>query len=99
MSLAIWPKVGGGGKQEARSRHRLVLRGQHDSNDPGRDVGVRWVRRPAFQQEVVVVDLPQDSLACGCERTEIVFVVGVVGSRELVELPDTVEDRADGHQA
>ena len=41
---AYWVEVCSGGDQDGGPPHRLILRCQHDGDDPGRNVRVRRVR-------------------------------------------------------
>src|SRR3954454_7009656 len=69
----------------ARSARRLILLCKHDGQDPGGLIRVGWVFRPPFHRGVVVVDLPEDSLASDRDAAEVVFPIGVVLWREVLE--------------
>src|SRR5271166_814202 len=71
----------------------LVLVGQHDREDAGRNLGIRRIGRHQLHFTVVVVDLPEATDVAVLDHAEVVLAVWVVVFGEGVERPHFREDR------
>src|SRR5271166_17876 len=71
----------------------LVLVGQHDREDAGRNVGIRRIWRHQLHFTVVVIDLPEATDVAVLDHAEVMLAVRVVVFGEGVEPLYSREDR------
>ena len=79
-------------------RGLIVLR-QHDRDHAPGNRRVGWIRRVVCERPVKIVDLEKDRLAVGFERSKFMLFVRVVGTTEVTEHRDGLDDPVDGDLA
>jgi hypothetical protein len=72
--------------ETVQGKSDLVLVGKHDRENARRLFGVGGVFGPEHHFAVVVVDLPEELLACYFEAPEVVFSMRVIIRGEVREL-------------
>jgi hypothetical protein len=76
-----------------------VLIGQHDGNDPLGQGRIRWIRRMVGEGPIVVIDLEEDRVALGFERSEVMFFVRIIGVAEVIIRCDCLDNSVDAELA
>src|SRR5437762_493711 len=76
-----------------------VLFGEHDGDHALSDRGIGWVEGVRGEFFVIIIDHEKDRLAIDLERSEVMFLVGVIGVAEIVIDSDGLDDTGHGFGA
>lgn len=74
----------------------LVLRSQHDCDNPLCDGRVCWIWRVQVPVLVVIIDFKNDGCAFEIDRAKVVLAVGIIGGAKVVKGGDSIGQAANG---
>jgi hypothetical protein len=77
----------------------LVLRSQHDCDNPLCDGRVFWIWRVQVSVLVVIIDFENDGCAFEIDRAKVVLAVGIIGGAKVVKGRDSIGQAANGFLA